>query len=404
MKRKKKPLKKRNNVKATALFYTVIVGLLISIVLGSFITLSAFWNSGISQAEEQRAMRIGLNEGLELCLRTDQALFNGVSFSIGEVANASVKKEAMGSFDKCTCRVESLHDTLEVTTLVGGIKYSTENYMEFRDTHRPIRVGGTTSIYGDVSRLEAGFSKDVIGGSYFNGDLSFQWKNPDQQALTNKVLRFSQRNELIRNQRFGAVWWGQERPVKDGLRLESDDEIVIDDQLGYFTQVFSTKAIYVEEGSQLKQVQLVAPYIFVAEGVSLEGHLWASDSVRIAKECTLSYPSSITAVGRDSVRVYIEENTSLVGELHVVSETQQAILKMEEGSFIEGDVFVNGAVSIQGEIAGTLQAHSSFYSNTSSYFGNTLFNTHFSSDFSGDSLVVGSLSDRTQQIILRYEE
>ena len=110
--------------------------------------------------------------------------------------------------------------------------------------------------------------------------------------------------------------------------------------------------------------------------------IFASDSVIIQKNVTLTYPSVIGIVRNDQSPVVavivLSENDTIAGNVFAYKKAEEVLkqsgLIMAEKSLIYGEVYSNGFVDVKGTIIGSLMCNKILLKTPSSVYENHLLN------------------------------
>lgn len=163
--------------------------------------------------------------------------------------------------------------------------------------------------------------------------------------------------------------------------------------------ICSDKLVIVDSSAKLDNVLIFAPAIVVNDHFQGNLQMFATDSIRIGKNCNFLYPSAIGLLKRDFevVQPYIkiDEKTSFKGIIFTYAEVfnlQETLVVLEKDVFIEGQIFANGFVDTKGTVWGNISCNRFTLRTPSSIYDNHLFNTtidhsKLSPYFVGSSLV-----------------
>lgn len=137
--------------------------------------------------------------------------------------------------------------------------------------------------------------------------------------------------------------------------------------------IHSSKSIYVDSTSDLKNILLFAPTIYIGTGVNGSFQAFASDSLYVGDKVDLNYPSVLAVVNNNSSSLlFIDSNASISGEVYHFSKHDKSKTEVAENTTINGLIIDETSLSLKGVINGGVIANRFFYKTTSSTYNNHL--------------------------------
>ena len=147
--------------------------------------------------------------------------------------------------------------------------------------------------------------------------------------------------------------------------------------------IFSKEEIQVRGSIKLQDVILIAPRIKLRENFSGSLQAFAFDTLLVENKCNLIYPSvlSITSTKNQNASLIMKEDSKLNGiviayqnEASSGMGRKEIMINIEKGSSIEGHIYSNGLVDFKGSLNGTIICDGFILSTTSSVYENQLLN------------------------------
>ncbi|MCD8185037.1 MAG: hypothetical protein LUD68_00820 [Rikenellaceae bacterium] len=144
--------------------------------------------------------------------------------------------------------------------------------------------------------------------------------------------------------------------------------------------VYADQTVEIDSTSRLEDIILVAPKVIIGPGFTGSLQILATDSVRIAEQVTLSYPSGI-AVPRAADHSCIEIGPGSRVNGYVILRTEDRISPEQRtphflqhpGSRTRGLIWIDGIAQVQGIVTGSLYATELNYYTSQGYYVNLLY-------------------------------
>lgn len=240
------------------------------------------------------------------------------------------------------------------------------------DEGKPLYLSGTASIVGDVFLPWSGIKlaatrREDLSQKIVNGEI-----NQSESFIPMQSERFYDRAQgylkyhLPGNSKVEFVNSAAlERTaiansfVSDSRVLQSDSELVLGEvNLKGNLVIRSDKSIIVSKHAKLQDVLLVAPYILLEQGASATAQFFAADSIVLQNEVSLFYPSLLCLPSQNGKGVVkIGNQVNVASDIMIgagSAEKHYNSLHIGQGSTVQGQVYVEGAVEHYGTIKGSL--------------------------------------------------
>lgn len=348
-------------VKAGALYFAIVIAFFIAIISVSLLMLGVHYRS--TYLKEIRFTRLlnNLTSGIEFVLM-DTEKTEGVSVVDLYADGADsliIDRKRWGLFDLAIIKTFILQDTLKRAMLIGTATDSTAVYLS--DEDRPLLVGGTTKISGDVYLPKSGIKKSYVDGKpYANEKLIYDGKilhsSRTLKAVDHKIL------DVLKAQ---FEKQGQQRPLLDETIINHSflEQTLSFDlaakanlknvQLKGNIILYADSSITVSASAKLDGIQLYAPFIKLEEGFNGNCQLFATDSIVIGKNAKLNYPSVAVVIKTDKSvdqpRIVLGDNVSFEGILFSYETKRsplQTMITLGKSTSVKGEIYSTGLLAL----------------------------------------------------------
>ena len=378
-------------LEARALFYAMILSILIAMVSGLLIGLSYLHRlQQTDQFEEQRA-RQNVKSGISL-LRREAAILPAQMIDLfGDQKDSVVLgRYPWGlytiAYAAATYPFLSARDTFSKAFFLGEQRDRDFNgSLYLMDHNTPLALVGDTKINGPVFLPKAGVKRGYISGKGYTGtELIYGEIHQSKKSLpaieTQRIEQlypfFSKEgmtevplNNIWQSFLDTTIYFGGTNIVLDEVRLSGNIIIV------------AQASIYVSKTAQLENVLLFAPNISFESGFSGQVQAFAREQINVGEGSRLSYPSILALLPNDAISeqrkvMEIETGSEISGMVLLYQQKKsrhEPILKIRENCIIEGQVWADGYVNLKGgTIHGNLTCKSFWLATQSSTYTNYL--------------------------------
>lgn len=364
---------------ASALFYAIVVTLLVGSVVGGMIMLvhhralrTERWLAREHASSNARsAAFLALHRSIAYGEEDAWDLF-------GEGADSAwVKVEPWGALDRVLTRARRGDQEVTISALAGH-GFDDRFVLQLASVGGPLHVCGDARIHGDVRVAQGDVRRGHIEGRAFTGN-----ELVDGHVQRSSGERPRLREELER--RLPTLCAGLplgDEVVLDLIGLERSVQQGDGDQ-GIRTVLLHGPAqladlsvrgpvifrcddsLFVAASVHFDRVILQAPYVQIADGAELNVQCFASEGIEVGVGVRLLFPSML-AVWRDTHRaegahITLGEQTLLQGAAIAVDRSvrgrDKSSITVGPGAQVMGEIFSEGDVQHQGDICGTLVAN-----------------------------------------------
>ena len=389
-------------IKAGSLFYAIVISLIIAIVSSSLILFAYLTRIQFENFEINQQLNLNADSGLNLLLSKQSLvelnqpktidLFNTGS------DNVSLNRKPWGAYEILISK--AVFKNTEVTRIAQAGFYPEGDHLYslyLSDEDKPLALCGSTLIKGTAYLPKAGAKRAYIEGQSFTGNTLIEGQikqsekmlpkfNKDlidniKTVLSKKVITGSDSTVNVQRDLIGDTLNNsfQNRT----LVFISTSSIRISN--GIYSgniAVISDKQITVSSNALLKDVMIFAPKIIIEKEFKGNLQAFASDSIIINKDVTLTYPSVLGLVKDDKLMntsaIILNQDDNISGNVFVYKNEadalKQAGLIIREKAIVFGQAYSNGYVDVKGTINGSLMCNKIILSTSSSVYENHLLN------------------------------
>lgn len=345
-------------LKANALYVVLIIGVLVAILLSSFLLL----------VHHHRLFQLKSFNTSKNISALHQAFFAYPEAKDG----LKMTSGYWGAFRKVKIEDEN-HQLVKVAQLCGK-KDSVYPSLYLEDHHSPLVLAGKSSLEGRLELPDGYWKPGAVNGRYFTGtttikrikpsaempSINLEWRKYVDGVLLGNNLESKELN-LAKNHFKNSFL----NPVNllqshggNFLQAELIGNIIVRDDVG----------ITVSANSKLQDILLVAPYITIENGFKGTIHCIANH-IEIENNVVLNYPSSIVAIEDEEnpavsdgtyTDIRIGENVLLNGFVIFLNnnsnlyDNRNVDISLGTNSKLVGDIYSQGYLELKGEVIGSI--------------------------------------------------
>lgn len=419
-------------LKASSLFYAVVISLIISIVSSSLILFAYLTKIESEKLEISQQLRLNVDSGINLLLSNQSivAINSEKEIDLFGKGNDKVKlgRKYWGAYEVVFSNASFKNESISRVVLSGNSPDSSKKYsLYMADEDKPLALCGKTKIKGTTFLPKAGVKRAYIEGQNFIGANLIDGiiKQSDKfipefnkETLVNIKNLLDKKSVGINDSVIAIGTELSENFVTNNFNNKTivySSEVTLKISSGIYTgniAIFSSKQISISNAAVLNDVILAAPKIIIEKGFKGNLQAFASDSIILEKEVSLYYPSVLGIVKSEKIKIatiVLNGKDSISGSLFSYKGTNDALSQtaiiLKKDTFVQGEVYTNGYADIQGNIYGSLTCSKIMLSTPSSVYENHLLNAIIDQT-SLSKYYVGIISSETQKIkkIIKYLE
>lgn len=370
-------------IQAGALQFVVFIGVVIAILLGSFLTLTHIHNLFGKQTDLTIQTIKNADLGIAYALQNNNIHNDSVSIDFLNAENKSVvvSKNNWGIFEKIAS-VSKIKNKLFIKIALSGGKYPIKDRpaLYLKDDNRPLVVVGNTKIEGLSYLPKQGVrSGNISGTSYFSRTFIYGQTRESKSSLPefSSILKNSikdlsapnftpNKNILLQYKPHSVFKNSFSKPtqyiIHDGT-LDLTSSTIIGNII-----VWSTTKIIVHSSSTIKGIILIAPEIEIKSNTKGTFQAFATKKINIGSRCNLEYPSALVlndksipstnSNSKNTNQIFINKGTTVKGVVIYLGNDNtrnfNPQIVIEENTQIFGEVYCNQSLELKGTVNGTV--------------------------------------------------
>jgi len=396
--------------KSGALQFTIFIAVIIALLLAGVVMLVSTHRYFIEQSKSLISNIQFADTGTAALLSTNNVSSDTLSLSLpdgNENQVVNVHLSHWGLFEKAY--VKTMHrknQFIKCSLLGSGINASERPALYLQETFKPLAVIGNTRIEGKAFLPEQGIRPgNINGNSYYGTQLVYG--NIEHSKTEMPKLKYDYRKQLFfylseylpqTSNDFIALE-GNDRVInsfKDPVKgLFSEKEIVLDNRKIYGNIIIrSATQITVKRTCDLRDVILAAPVIIIEDGVKGNFQAIADTSIKIGRECQLSYPTALILIEKQTPsmsptdefynKIFIDKASVVRGSICFFK------IKKDDNSFmvntfigeqasVKGEIYCEGNLELKGNVVGTVYTNQFVANEGGTIFVNHIYNGRISS-------------------------
>jgi hypothetical protein len=406
-------------LKASTLFYSVIISLVIAVISGSVILLSSLSTLAFHKSLSAEELETNTVSGLNLLLSKQSVINEGEEKMIDLYGNGNdsvfLSRKFWGAFEVSISKaIRNGQQVLKVAE-TGFIPDSTDNYcLYIPDMDKPIAVCGNTKLKGTSYLPKVGVKRAYIEGQNYNGSslVYGEIKNSSRTLPEFNKKLIERVKNLANSEALESVNSSNEgdgdlikNSFLDPTLVISDKSIIrIQNKYSGNISFVSRTQVIIEAEAELNDVIIFAPKVLIKKGFKGNIQVFATDSIIVQENVVLNYPSvlgivpGLTTLNGSSI--ILSNNDTVSGCLFtfnngILFPSKQSGVSISEKAVVYGRVYTNGFAEIKGTIFGSLMCQNILLRTNSSVYENHFLNatidrTELTDQFVGINLVEDS--------------
>ncbi len=394
-------------IKAGALQFVLFIGVVIALLLLTFVALSHAHSLFGKKTELLVETVKQSNLGLDYAMKTQMVLNDTLPLPTPLKNQIEVKgiKEYWGIFEKYTIVSSFRKNRFTKSALVGKSNLGNSSALYLKDNKRPMIIVGKARITGDAFLPENGIRPGNISGNSFYGKTLVNGRKLQSNSQLPK-LDLELRNHianLLRNapssafEEVGRLPNGTliQNSFKSPTKIIQGDVINLSGvSLTGNIIVRAYRRIIVDASSNLKDIILLAPEIKIKNNVIGTFQAFASESISVGKKCTLMYPSALVVyqekafTKNNSTRtttpnLSADSNTTIKGVLAYFGTKNEKQfspqIAINSNVTIWGSIYCEENLELKGRVMGNVITNAFIAMERGSIYQNHLFNGQINS-------------------------
>jgi hypothetical protein len=388
-----------SKVEASALFIVIVIALVIGLICSSLILVAYNYKCRISDNLGWKRIEDNLNSSIHLLLSDSELITFDTPQTIDLYEEGTdsvfIKKLHWGIYEVGVVKSFYKRFSLEKKFIYG---YQPDDFIKSAiylvDEGRPLSIAGTTFIKGTCYLPEAGIKTAYIEGTSYEGEEKVRGKiEKSKNTLPKPDPEICKR---MKDYLLGNYDVTDSTDVLNGLNADTIRRSFFQSTLiikmkkkSSLSKVFlsgniiitADTTLVIDSSAKLNDVILFAPGVEILEGFNGSLQIVAKDSVKIGKSCNLKYPSSVCLLKTDfkvmQPFIILKEDSKVSGLVFTTTDVQDlqfTKIIIEKNALVEGQVFSDGFVDIQGKVHGNVTCKTFSLKTPSSTYENHLLN------------------------------
>lgn len=388
-------------IKASSLFYAVVISIVIAIVSSSFILFAYLYRFESDQLSVLDRIQLNAESGLNLLL-SQQSLVGLNDSKILDLYGENedsvfLSRKPWGAFEVMISTANFHGQTSERIAQAGWVMDSTQQFSIYlADEGKPLDICGKTLIHGDAFLPKAGVERSYIEGQSYTGREMIYGKTHKSKSevpeLNLSLIEYIR--TLLKEKKGNGTdsLISLQRPIaNDSISNSFKNNTVILHSYGVikmYSGVFSGNIVIasdtlitVSENTLLNNIILIAPKIVLEKQFKGQIQAFASDSIIVEDNVSLHYPSVLGIVALDASRkcgVVVNKNDTIEGSVFAhqvrIDSYKRTGVRLGEKSVVVGQVYSTGYAEVKGTVYGSLMCSSFHLETPSGIYENHLLN------------------------------
>jgi hypothetical protein len=384
-------------IRASALYISLILSLMIVLICGSVLLIGYTYRLEQKKQERSQILERNLESATVMLLQEDfkPDTLEALSLFGTETDTVMLAKRGWGLYELASIRAWINTDTLSRVFLMAPQLSDTLRALYLSDEDRPLSISGKSLIKGTAYLPKSGIRASYVDGSTYTdktlvyGTSKFSERTMpvlDQDILQTCNTMF---DELARSDKkdpglpADSVSNSFFQPLRKVFVQGSQADLSGRTLKGNLVIQCDTSLI-VDASTILDQVILVAPHVLVKSGFKGNVQIFARDSITIADDVQLDYPSALLVLKADTakfqIRIDIGKNCRISGQVIAYEKersTLMPIISVGTGTVIQGELFSQGYLKFDRKtlVQGTVSAIRFMAKTSSSLYENYLIDT-----------------------------
>ena len=346
-------------LKASALVYTVLISLILSLITLSLITAMQLHNQRIAEITDMHQVVRNADSGVTLMLADPQLGRSGTVGAdlFGDGADSVyLKRIPWGGYEVISVQAKRRRQTANKHVLVGAVMSDTMNTLTMADQGKPLSLCGDTRIEGPCLVPKSGVKRAYIEGkNYVGRKLIYGSQSKSPASLPSVSIPAF--NELISED--AEVMDHEDLQVLTLEKSFADKQLLIEsvDRVDLSRMscsgnvlIRSETGIHVGSSTELSGCILSAPKVSFDRGFEGDVQVYA-DSVTIGLEVKLKYPSGIYS--KDGA-VSLDEGAILAGYIVMERSNAEPVVSLADDVKVYGTLYNQGMTELKAAVYGQL--------------------------------------------------
>lgn len=361
-------------IRASATYYALLVCLIFGALCTSIVMISGLNHSFRKHQTLKSNLSLTSENGIQYGLAEFDAIDPIYQKFEYQKQSFQLKRLSWGFFDLLFSKQEQYGTKIERIGLLGFLKTDTTTALYLSNKNSALKLCGKTKINGNCYLPKKGVERGHLTGHFFEGKkLIYGNQSLAEKHLPSLNPVIEERISSLLNKEFEELSLEslQQKEAQifsfaENTRILKGRRIAIQNlDLRGNLIIHAEDSIYLDGNSNLNNVILIAPKVFIDEGFEGSLQVISNKKIVIAKEAKLKYPSLIILKEQSSEdqihRIEIQEGAIIAGGVLAFSKQpdfrKQVKIEVAKDAKIVGDLISYGQVELKGDLLGSLYAN-----------------------------------------------
>ena len=369
-------------LKASSLLYAIFVCLIVSLLCGSLIIIFNYqYRLKQQYFLEEELVRASAANFLQVLNKDSAQESEGEVQFADERFTTSYTISKWGFYNLVKTKTVFKKDTLYKVALIGSTAKKEKLALYLSDLDKPLNIGGTTKIQGDVKISKYGVKPAYINNQNFTGTklvhgaIGVSGKRLPVLQQYEDVTRGQEIIEVLLEELVGKSLYNSfYKPtivvyadgVHDISNISLSGNIILQ----------SKDSVCIKNTAALNDILIKAPSVVFDNNFIGVVQVFAKKNVSLKKGVQLQYPSSIYIDhdSDDKIEVLLEEKSKLAGGIVLTGSSYQSSLNrmvtIDKGASVMGYVYCYGKTQLKGKVIGEVYTDRFYLKTASSIYEN----------------------------------
>lgn len=390
-------------VQASALYFVLIISLIVLVLISTFISFLYFQKQYISSYEAEKRVNNNLRYA-ELLIANDDLFRNEIIdsttidlFGAGDDTVKIVRRK-WGLFDFVKIRASYKRANKANVMFYANAMSDTDTLsatLYLRDKQNLLSLAGDTKIFGRCYLPKAGVKPAIVEGKPFEGKKLIEGiiKNSTNQfplidsAILKEVVLLYDSNYVKEKYSPNYRMYKIDNTIQQSFEnypiiyLDKNKIDIVNTSIAGHCILYSSKEINIYKEAQLMDVILIAPIVRLKKGFKGNVQIFAKDTLLIEDDVELTYPSVLFTyqTRENDSRISIGKNVKITGSILTVdesSEDKNGRMLVSKGTVLRGNIWCEGYLDFNGIMKGCIVTHKFIKSTTSTVYENHLLDVY----------------------------
>ena len=368
-------------LRAGSLFYALSISVILALVSISLLLGAHYTRMDLLRDQMREDVFRDSKSGLELLMGDQTAIGYGSPKDIDLFGNGSdsvlLEKKTWGAFE---IAISHAHNKFFNRQLIASVGWQNQpndrTALVLADLDKPLSITGKTRLAGDCYLPQAGIQRAYIEGQSYSGnklvDGEIKTSNRFLPEYNDTLVKRIEKSFEFQPTENDSVIDLQQFQQSDSitnsfsnrpLYVFSEDTILIrSEKINGQVCIISRKGIRIGKNSSIQNALLLAPKIFIEDGVEGNFQAFARDSLVAGEKIHLHYPSVLGIIANskspDVSSLFIGEKSRIFGQLFACSTAndfrKHVIISTAIESIIYGEIYSADLVEHRGTVFGDL--------------------------------------------------